>query len=113
MVLLLTQLQYLLVVSLRGMAIPSALLVDWLYARFGSGYLFLLAAGPICVVVFYISEYFWAWFLTGHPWHDLTGVLWIVPAAILASTANMLLGAWIVDRLEEVDYFPSRLVIGK
>jgi hypothetical protein len=107
--LILTLLQYPLVVSLPVMAVPSALLLDWFYARYGSGYRWLLVAGPICTVVFYIAEYFWAWYLTGHPWHDLTGVLWIIPVAILASTANMLLGAWIVDQLERVDYFRDRL----
>lgn len=106
---LLSALKYPLVVSLPVMAIPSALLLDWLYARYGSGYRWLLAAGPLVSLVFYIAEYYWAWFLTGHPWHNLPLVLWTIPAAILNCTAMMLLGAWFVSQLERVDYFRQRL----
>jgi hypothetical protein len=106
---LLSALQYPLVVSLPVMAIPSALLLDWLYSRYGSGYLWLLAAGPLMALVFYPSEYFWAWYLTGHPWHDLPLVIWTIPWAIVNCTATMLLGAWIVGQLERVDYFRKRV----
>ena len=106
---LLSALKYPLVVSLPVMAVPSALLLDWLYARYGSGYRWLLAAGPLISVVFYIAEYFWAWYLTGHPWHNLPLVAWTIPAAILNCTASMLLGAWVVTQLERVDYFRNRV----
>jgi len=102
---ILRTLGYPLVVSLPVMALPSALVLDLLYARFGSGYRWLLLAGPLCGVIFYVCEYFWAWFLTGHPWHNLPGVLWVMPAALLFSTAGMLFGAWLVTQLERVRYF--------
>lgn len=100
---------YPIVVSLPVMALPSALVLDLLYARFGSGYRWLLLAGPLCGVLFYFSEFFWAWFLTGRPWHSLPDVLWTIPAAVLYSTATMLVGAWIVTRLESVGYFQRKL----
>ena len=102
---ILTALKYPIVVSLPVMAIPSALLLDWFYARYGSGYRWLLVAGPLCALVFYVSEYFWAWYLTGHPWHYLPQVLLVIPVAMVESTAMMLFGAWLVDQLESVDYF--------
>jgi hypothetical protein len=103
-------LNYPLVVSLPVMALPSAFVLDLLYARYGSGYRWLLAAGPICGIIFYITEYFWAWLFTGHPWHNLPDVLWVIPAALLFSTAAMLVGAWLVTQLERANYFVRRPV---
>lgn len=106
---ILTALKYPIVVSLPVMALPSAILLDLMYARFGSGYRWLLLAGPLCGVLFYVCEFFWAWFLTGNQWHNLPDVVWVIPAAVLYSTATMLLGAWVVTQLEKVGYFQRKL----
>ena len=69
---------------------------------------------PVCGVIFYIAEFYWAWFFTGHPWPNLSGVLWVVPAALLGSTTSMLFGAWLVTQLERANYFlpkPKRVAV--
>jgi hypothetical protein len=105
---ILTLLKYPIVVSLPVMGLPSALALDLLYKRYGSGYRWLLLAGPLCGAIFYVAEFFWAWFFTGQPWHNLGDVLWVMPAALLYSTATMLVGAWLVTQLEQVNYFLPR-----
>ncbi|MBI3764160.1 MAG: hypothetical protein HY260_20150 [Chloroflexi bacterium] len=93
---------YPIVVSLPVMAFPSAILLDMFYARFGSGYRWLLVAGPLAALVFYPSEFGWAWLLNGRITWPLADALRALPLAMIAATLSVLLGAWIAGRFERL-----------
>ena len=88
--------------SLPIMAIPSALLLDIAFARFGMGKRWLLFFGPVFVLTFYASEFLWAWYLTRYPWWPLDKTFLMMPVGIVVGTASLLMGAWIADGVEKI-----------
>lgn len=97
--------------SLPIMALFSALLLDMMFKRFGRGYKWLLVAGPLFVLTFYVTEYLWAWYLTRYPWWPLEKALLTVPLGIVIGTVSMLAGAWVAGRFEKAGlarYLPPR-----
>jgi hypothetical protein len=87
------------VVSLPVMGIPSAIILDLFYARYGSSYRYLLVAVPLAVLVFYPSEYWWAWYLSGQPWWSPLNSFLTLPLAAVICTATCLLAAWGAERI--------------
>jgi hypothetical protein len=90
---------YPVVISIPMMGLPSALLLDLFYARFGGGYRWLLLAGPLAAVAFYVSEYYWAGLLNGAYW-PIEGALLSMPFGVVAGTVSLLFGAWLAARME-------------
>jgi hypothetical protein len=90
--------------SLPIMGLISALLLDAAFKRFGQGYKWVLLLGPVFVVVFYVTEYLWAWYLTRYPWWPLERTLAMVPFGILLGTGSLLVGAWLADRMERAGW---------
>lgn len=90
--------------SLPIMALVGALLLDLAFKRFGRGYKWLVLFGPIFVLVFYGSEYLWAWYLTRYPWWPIEDTLRMIPLGIVVGTTSMLIGAWIADRLDRAGF---------
>lgn len=86
--------------SLPIMAIPSALLLDLAFARLGRGYRWLLFFGPVFVLVFYVAEYLWAWYLTRYPWWPIERTFQAIPFGVIIGTTSLLLGAWLAERVE-------------
>lgn len=86
------------------MAFVAALLLDLAYKRYGPGYKWLLMFGPFFVILFYLTEYLWAWYLTRYPWWPLERTLVLIPLGILIGTASLLLGAWIAARMDRVGW---------
>ena len=64
------------------MAIFSAVALDLAYKRFGGGYKWLLWFGPVFVLIFYVTEYFWAWYLSALSWWPIVNTLEMVPVGI-------------------------------
>lgn len=89
------------VVSLPVMGIPSAIILDVFYARYGSSYRALLIAAPLAVLAFYPSEYWWAWYLSGQPWWSPTNSFLTLPLAVAVCTASCLFAAWGAERIRE------------
>jgi hypothetical protein len=87
--------------SLPIMALFSALLLDLAFKRFGRGYKWLLIVGPFFVVMFYATEYLWAWYLTRYPWWPIEKTLWMIPLGIVIGTTSLLAGAWLARRFEK------------
>jgi hypothetical protein len=81
------------------MALVSAVLLDFAFKRFGYGYKWLALIGPVFVLVFYGTEFLWAWYLTRYPWWPLERTLVMIPVGMLIGTASLLLGAWIAQRM--------------
>lgn len=92
------------------MALVSALLLDLLFKRFGRGYKWLLLSGPLFVLVFYATEYLWAWYLTRYPWWPIQNTLVMIPLGILIGTASLLVGAWVADRVERAGFIKHQMV---
>jgi hypothetical protein len=86
--------------SLPIMGLVSALLLDLAFRRFGYGYKWLVFLGPVFVLVFYATEYLWAWYLTRYPWWPIERTLVTIPLGILIGTCSLLLGAWIARRMD-------------
>lgn len=86
--------------SLPIMALGCALLLDLAFKKFGRGYKWLALFGPVFVLVFYVSEFLWAWYLTRYPWWPLDRSLSMIPFGIVIGTASLLVGAWISERIE-------------
>jgi hypothetical protein len=86
--------------SLPIMALGGALLLDLAFKKFGNGYKWLALFGPVFVLVFYATEYLWAWYLTRYPWWPIERTLWMIPVGILIGTASLLVGAWIAARID-------------
>ncbi len=80
------------VASLPIMAIPSTILLDLAYARFGDGKRWLLWFGSVFVLMFFVSEYLWSWYLNGAPWTNLPGALIALPIAMGVATVSMYIG---------------------
>ncbi len=85
--------------SLPIMGLVSALLLDLAFKRFGGGFKWLLLLGPVFVLVFYATEFLWAWYLTRYPWWPLERTLMMVPVGIVIGTASLLAGAWLAERI--------------
>jgi hypothetical protein len=90
--------------SLPIMGLVSALLLDLAFKRFGGGYKWLLLFGPVFVLVFYATEYLWAWYLTRYPWWPIEKTLVMIPVGIVVGTTGMLVGAWLAGRLERAGF---------
>lgn len=90
--------------SLPIMGLFSALLLDLAFRRFGRGYKWLLFVGPVFVLVFYVTEYLWAWYLTRYPWWPIEKTLVLVPVGIVIGTASLLAGAWVAERIERAHF---------
>jgi hypothetical protein len=90
--------------SLPIMGLVSALLLDLAFKRFGYGYKWLLVGGPAFVLVFYATEYLWAWYLTRYPWWPIEKTLVMIPVGIVVGTAGMLVGAWIAERIDRAGF---------
>ncbi len=88
--------------SLPIMALPSALLLDIAFARFGMGKRWLLFFGPVFVLTFYAFEFLWAWYLTRYPWWPIEKTLVMVPLGIAVGTTSLVLGAWVADGVERI-----------
>lgn len=88
--------------SLPIMAIPSALLLDLAFARFGTGKGWLLLFGPVFVLVFYGGEFLWAWYLTRYPWWPIEKTLLMLPVGIAVGTISLVLGARVADGVERI-----------
>lgn len=86
------------------MALGGALFLDLAYHHFGRGYKWLLWAGPVFVLIFYITEYLWAWYLTRYPWWPIERTLAMIPVGIVVGTASLLLGAFVADRFERAGF---------
>ncbi len=86
--------------SLPIMALVSALLLDLAFKRFGGGYKWLLIIGPVFVLVFYATEFLWAWYLTRYPWWPIEKTLYAIPVGIVVGTISLLAGAWLAERME-------------
>ena len=86
--------------SLPIMGLFAAMLLDVGFKRFGRGYKWLLIAGPLFVLTFYVTEYLWAWYLTRYPWWPLEKTLTLVPVGVVVGTVSALVGAWIAERVE-------------
>lgn len=97
--------------SLPIMGLFSALLLDLAFKHFGHGYKWLLFMGPAFVLVFYVTEYLWAWYLTRYPWWPLEKTLLLIPFGILIGTTSLLGGAWVAERFARagwVKYYTAR-----
>lgn len=81
--------------SLPIMGLASALVLDLAFRRFGGGYKWVLVVGPIFVVVFYVTEYLWAWYLTRYPWWPIEDALMAFPFGVVIGTMSLLVGAWV------------------
>lgn len=90
--------------SLPLMGLFSAALLDVAFKRFGRGYRWLLFVGPVFVLVFYVTEYLWAWYLTRYPWWPLENTLARVPFGIVIGTVSLLLGAWLANRIDRAKW---------
>lgn len=86
--------------SLPIMGLVSALLLDLAFKKFGRGYKWVLVMGPVFVLVFYATEYLWAWYLTRYPWWPIEKTLVMIPVGIVIGTASFLVGAWVAERIE-------------
>lgn len=86
--------------SLPIMGLVSALLLDLAFKKFGRGYKWVLLFGPVFVLVFYVTEYLWAWYLTRYPWWPIEKTLVMIPVGIVIGTASLLVGAWLAERIE-------------
>jgi hypothetical protein len=86
--------------SLPIMGLVGALLLDLAFKRFGRGYKWVLLFGPVFVLVFYLTEYLWAWYLTRYPWWPIANTLVMIPVGIIIGTASLLAGVWIAERIE-------------
>lgn len=86
------------------MALVAAVLLDLAFKHFGRGYKWLALFGPLFVLVFYVTEYLWAWYLTRYPWWPLERTLLMLPVGIVIGTASLLLGAWIAERMERAGW---------
>jgi hypothetical protein len=89
---------YPIVTSLPMMGLPSAIILDSFYARFGKSYRWLAVAGLLAALAFYPSEYAWAAFLNGGQAWNWAQALPFVPAGAAIGTASALLGAWLGER---------------
>lgn len=87
--------------SLPIMGLVSAFLLDLAFKKFGRGYKWLLWFGPLFVLVFYATEFLWAWYLTRYPWWPIEKTLTMIPVGIVIGTASLLAGAWIAVRMEQ------------
>ncbi len=90
--------------SLPIMGLVGALLLDLAFKKFGRGYKWLLLFGPFFVLVFYATEYLWAWYLTRYPWWPIEKTLAMIPVGIFIGTASLLAGAWIAERMERAGF---------
>jgi hypothetical protein len=90
--------------SLPIMGLVSALLLDLAFRRFGRGYKWLLVFGPVFVLVFYATEFLWAWYLTRYPWWPIQNTLVMIPVGIVVGTLSFLVGAWVADRMERAGW---------
>lgn len=96
--------------SLPIMALVSALVLDAAFKRFGGGYKWLLVAGPVFVLVFYATEYLWAWYLTRYPWWPIANTLVMIPVGVVVGTLSMLAGAWVAAQIERAGFIKHVVV---
>jgi hypothetical protein len=92
------------------MALVSALTLDLAFKRFGGGYKWLIVFGPLFVLIFYATEYLWAWYLTRYPWWPIENTLVMIPVGILIGTTSLVLGAWLANRIERAGFIKHRSV---
>ncbi len=90
--------------SLPIMGLVSALLLDVAFMRFGRGLKWLVWFGPVFVLVFYATEFLWAWYLTRYPWWPIQNTLLMIPVGVVVGTASVLVGAWVADRMERAGW---------
>lgn len=90
--------------SLPIMGLVSALALDVAFKKFGGGYKWLVVGGPLFVLIFYVTEYLWAWYLTRYPWWPLEKTLVMIPAGIVIGTASLVVGAWIAGRIDRAGF---------
>lgn len=90
--------------SLPIMGLVSAALLDLAFKKFGRGYKYLFVLGPVFVLVFYVTEYLWAWYLTRYPWWPLEKTLAMIPVGIVIGTISILTGAWIAEQMERAGW---------
>jgi hypothetical protein len=86
------------------MALVSAVLLDLAFKRFGRGYKWLFLFGPLFVLVFYATEFLWAWYLTRYPWWPIERTFMMIPVGILIGTSSLLAGAWIAGWMERAGW---------
>ncbi len=90
--------------SLPIMGLVTAILLDLAFKRFGRGYKWLVLLSPIFVLVFYATEFLWAWYLTHYPWWPLERTLVMIPVGMVIGTASLLLGAAIANGMERAGW---------
>lgn len=90
--------------SLPIMGLVGALLLDLAFKKFGRGYKWLLVFGPVFVLVFYATEFLWAWYLTRYPWWPIENTLIMIPVGIVIGTVSLLLGAWVAERIDRAGF---------
>ncbi|HZQ10909.1 MAG TPA: hypothetical protein VFD70_30320 [Anaerolineae bacterium] len=90
--------------SLPIMGLVTTILLDLTFKRFGRGYKWLALLGPVFVLVFYATEFLWAWYLTRYPWWPLERTLMMIPIGIIIGTASLLLGALIASGMERAGW---------
>jgi hypothetical protein len=86
------------------MGLVSAVLLDLAFKRFGRGYKWLLVIGPVFVLVFYATEFLWAWYLTRYPWWPIEKTLYMIPVGMVVGTLSMLVGAWVAEALDRAGF---------
>lgn len=96
--------------SLPIMGLVSAVLLDLAFKRFGRGYKWLLIFGPVFVLVFYATEYLWAWYLTRYPWWPIEKTLVMIPVGVVIGTASLLAGAWVAERIERAGFIKHLMI---
>ncbi len=99
---------YPIVVSLPVMGLPSAIVLDAFYARFGSDRRWLVVAGLLAALVFYPSEFLWSWLLNGKVMWTLAPTLMALPLGLATGAASALLGAWLGRRFPGLEPAGSR-----
>src|SRR5581483_4167245 len=90
--------------SLPIMGLVGAIWLDLAFKRFGRGYKWLVLLGPTFVLVFYATEFLWAWYLTRYPWWPLERTFVMIPVGIVIGTASLLLGAAIANGMERAGW---------
>jgi hypothetical protein len=90
--------------SLPIMGLTGALLLDVAFMRHGRSLRALVLVAPLFVVVFYVSEFLWAWYLTRYPWWPIERALFAFPLGVAVGTASALLGAWLAERMERLGF---------
>jgi hypothetical protein len=90
--------------NLPLMALVSAAALDLAFKRFGLGFKWLLFIGPVFVLIFYATEYLWAWYLTRYPWWPIERTLLMIPVGMVVGTASLLGGAWLAAQIEQAGW---------